>query len=84
MNQANFFAKALENFNDLHFNVKQASQVLQEQEETIKNIDTHLSKVEQKRDETIKILETRLNKVENEGLQQKRKGGNLERETNNV
>ena len=82
MNQAKIFAKAMENFNDGLSNVKQVSQMLQEQEETIKNIDTRVSKVEQKGDESIKNLEIRLSKLENEGLKRKRKECNLERETN--
>ena len=79
MNQAKIFARAMENFNDGLSNVKQVSQMLQEQEETIKNIDTRVSKVEQKEDESIKNLEIRLSKLENEGLKRKR---NEERETN--
>ena len=82
MNQAKVFAKAMENFNDGLSNVKQVSQMLQEQEESIKNINTRVSKVEQKEDESIKNLEIRLSKLENEGLKRKRKEGNLERETN--
>ena len=79
MNQAKIFARAMENFNDGLSNVKQVSKMLQEQEETIKNIDTRVSKVEQKEDESIKNLEIRLSKLENEGLKRKR---NEERETN--
>ena len=59
-----FFVKAFENFNEIHFRLKQAVRVLQEQEERIKK------------------LETRLSKVEHESLEQKRRGENLERETN--
>lgn len=79
MNQAKIFARAMENFNDGLSNVKQVSQMLQEQEESIKNINTRVSKVEQKEDESIKNLEIRLSKLENEGLKRKR---NEERETN--
>ena len=64
MNQAKIFAKAMENFNDGLSNVKQVSQMLQEQEESMKNINTRVSKVEQKEDESIKKLEIRVSKVE--------------------
>ena len=79
MNQAKVFAKAMENFNDGLSNVKQVSRMLQEQEETIQNIDTRVSKVEQKENESIKNLKIRLSKLENEGLKRKR---SEERETN--